>query len=223
MSRGLGLIGASRRRWHERLRARRRESHPAGAGHSRNRPGSGWRACAASGARRPRCGTSARPPGPAFRAQRPEPGARRSHPARSAPRPAPGARRPRSAPPGPAFRAQRPALRVRRPVSGAPGSGVPRAAPRAPRPASGVRRPASGVRRPASGVRRPASGSMSPRAPQPGTRPHPSGFHPGGHKMPSNCRTSSSTTSSRVASTQPALQSCSRPLTLPMKPVAARR
>ncbi len=44
-----------------------------------------------------------------------------------------------------------------------------------------------------------------------------------GLRMPSSCRTSSSTTSSRVASTHPALQSWSRPLTLPMKAVAASR
>lgn len=52
---------------------------------------------------------------------------------------------------------------------------------------------------------------------------HVCGLHPGGRRIPSSCRTSSSTTSSSVASTQPALQSCSRPLTLPMNPVAARR
>lgn len=53
--------------------------------------------------------------------------------------------------------------------------------------------------------------------------PGPSGHHPAGRRIPNNCRTSSSTTSSRVASTQPAHQSCRRPLTLPMKAAAAIR
>ena len=47
--------------------------------------------------------------------------------------------------------------------------------------------------------------------------------HATGRRMPRSWRTSSATTSSRVASTQPALQSWSRPLTLPMNAAAGRR
>lgn len=71
--------------------------------------------------------------------------------------------------------------------------------------------PAGGVAWASSGLRRGAKRQVV------------GGVQPGGRRMPRSWRTSSSTTSSRVAFTQPALQSCSSPLTLPMKAVAAMR
>ncbi|CAM5446359.1 hypothetical protein SPURM210S_00596 [Streptomyces purpurascens] len=132
-----------------------------------------------------------------------------------------------------------------------PGGDRDDTSPVAPRPAARARPVTAGVDGPAGregrGTERPRHGqqppSPLPQAPRgvagrlpaglPGgahrrTRPdtgltHVRGVQPGGRRIPSSCRTSSSTTSSRVASTHPALQSCSSPLTLPMKPVAARR